>query len=235
LRRLSYTQVETYIQCPQKWYFQYVLGWKPKELPPALVFGIAVHQAIADGLKSGSPPQIKDLSGIKDPELWMYHLRLGKTLMKSFEKMLSECVLKPLWIETSFERGGLEGKIDCIGDRDGKRLVIDWKTSSSKYEDHFVQLSDQLTAYAYLAENVSTFDGVAYCVLLKPSGSIVWYQSTRTAEQINSYIEKVEFVRRAMDRQEIFKNPGWNCSRCTFLEVCLGHEELLARHVQEDF
>jgi len=104
LRRLSYTQVETYIQCPQKWYFRYILGWKPKELTPALVFGIAVHQAIADGLKSGSPPRIESLSGIKDPELWMYHLRLGKTLMESFEKMLSECVLKPLWIETSFER-----------------------------------------------------------------------------------------------------------------------------------
>ncbi len=39
------------------------------------------------------------------------------------------------------------GFIDLIGELDGKRTVVDFKTSASSYEEHEALLSDQLTAY----------------------------------------------------------------------------------------
>jgi len=39
------------------------------------------------------------------------------------------------------------GVVDLVADVEGKRTVIDFKTSSSTYEDYEVALSDQLTAY----------------------------------------------------------------------------------------
>lgn len=47
LLRISKSQIQTYLICPRKFYFQYVMGAMPEFLPAALPFGIALHGAVA--------------------------------------------------------------------------------------------------------------------------------------------------------------------------------------------
>jgi len=44
---VSYSQVRTYLICPQKFLYNYVLGAEPSHRPVALVLGSAVHHALA--------------------------------------------------------------------------------------------------------------------------------------------------------------------------------------------
>ena len=41
--RISKSQIQTYLICPRKFYFQYVMGAMPEFLPASLPFGSALH------------------------------------------------------------------------------------------------------------------------------------------------------------------------------------------------
>ena len=45
--RISKSQIQTYLICPRKFYFQYVMGAMPEFLPASLPFGSALHAAVA--------------------------------------------------------------------------------------------------------------------------------------------------------------------------------------------
>lgn len=45
--RVSKSQIQTYLICPRKFYFQYVMGAMPEFLPASLPFGSALHAAVA--------------------------------------------------------------------------------------------------------------------------------------------------------------------------------------------
>ena len=44
--RLSKTQMQTYLICPRKFFFQYVAGAEPEFTPPNLPFGKAIHETV---------------------------------------------------------------------------------------------------------------------------------------------------------------------------------------------
>lgn len=44
---VSKSQIQTYLICPRKFFFQYVMGATPEFLPASLPFGTALHAAIA--------------------------------------------------------------------------------------------------------------------------------------------------------------------------------------------
>lgn len=65
------------------------------------------------------------------------------------------------------------GIVDLVAQVKGRLTVIDFKTAASDYEDHEVELSDQLTAY-WAA--VPEAERVALCVLVKTKESrIEWH------------------------------------------------------------
>jgi CRISPR/Cas system-associated exonuclease Cas4 (RecB family) len=45
--RISKSQIQTYLICPRKFYFQYVMGAMPEFTPASLPFGRALHAAVA--------------------------------------------------------------------------------------------------------------------------------------------------------------------------------------------
>ena len=62
LLRISKSQIQTYLICPRKFYFQYVMGAMPEFLPAALPFGSALHGAVAAFYRAiketGSKPEL---------------------------------------------------------------------------------------------------------------------------------------------------------------------------------
>jgi CRISPR/Cas system-associated exonuclease Cas4 (RecB family) len=57
-KHFSASALKTYLTCPKKFAFQYVIGAEPEFRPSALILGKAVHEALAvhhAGLKDGKP------------------------------------------------------------------------------------------------------------------------------------------------------------------------------------
>lgn len=115
------------------------------------------------------------------------------------------------------------GVIDLVADVDAKRTVVDFKTSGAAYEDHEVQLSDQLTAYQ-LAEPAA--EQTALCVFVKTKEpKIEWHNASRTGEQLTEFLRKVGFVAQDIAAERFYKRPGKWCSWCDYLPVCTGEKQ----------
>jgi hypothetical protein len=125
----------------------------------------------------------------------------------------------------------LVGIIDLVADVDSKRTVVDFKTSSSAYQDHEVILSDQLTTYQ-LAEPAA--EQAALCVFVKTKESqIEWHLSRRTGEQMGEFLDKADLIAHEIDTAHFYQRPGKWCTWRDYLPVCTGDkrktEETLIR------
>lgn len=119
------------------------LGWKrqsyKKVLEEKANLGTLVHEVcheylFNEGINFNIPT--KDLSFIKNN-------------LNSFKSFLEEHNLNPIWGERSFSAETYGGTIDLYCELEGKKTIIDFKTSKKFYSSHFIQLG----AYIQLLES----------------------------------------------------------------------------------
>src|SRR5437764_11400714 len=64
--RISKSQIQTYLICPRKFWFQYVVAQMAEFLPASLPFGTALHAAVAAFYKSmketGTKPELESMT-----------------------------------------------------------------------------------------------------------------------------------------------------------------------------
>lgn len=236
---LSYSSINKYLLCPEQYRFYYIGKYRPKYPPASFAFGITIHQALSLFFKKRDDPFAffeSTWNEAREIELryayresWEKLAERGKLLL---EKFLDEGIQRVGIIhasEKAFELNvsNLElpfvGIIDLIADLDGKRSVVDFKTSSSSYEDHEADLSDQLTAYQLAEPGV---EQCALCVFVKTKEpKIEWFTSTRTGVQFTEYLKKVEWIGQAIAAQQFYKRPGQWCKWCDYLPLCLGDRQ----------
>ena len=72
-----------------------------------------------------------------------------KNNLNSFKSFLEEHNLNPIWGERSFSTETYGGTIDLYCELEGKKTIIDFKTSKKFYSSHFIQLG----AYIQLLES----------------------------------------------------------------------------------
>lgn len=156
-RYLSPTSINTYLRCPRKYYYRYIKGMKEK---PSiyLVRGIAVHEALArffdqcyfnihDNERSkgylkalfqdawmkqnatieklGLDPNVIQKYYDESVEMLRnWSLRLHKKSIKESEKPKTE-------IKLFSQKYNVMGVIDAVYEKDGKAILIDYKTSKS--------------------------------------------------------------------------------------------------------
>jgi len=211
--KLSNTQVSMYQQCPKLWYISYILKIRMEEKPQPLCFGIALHdgmEALCHGWKEEEYPAVMAKQVFEksyregegkgpNPEYW---IAIGSRLIDNFDQKLQQLKFEPVISEQMMANDHYVGKVDCIGMVDGVRTVIDWKTASRPYEDRDVELSDQLTGYAWL----TGCHNVAFCVGVKDTGDIYWYSTTRTPQQVSEYEDRILTLRHELKTRAEF--PG---------------------------
>lgn len=63
--RISKSHIQTYLICPRKFYFQYVIGAEMEFIPPSMVFGGVLHEAVAFFYRAfqqhGQRPELSDV------------------------------------------------------------------------------------------------------------------------------------------------------------------------------
>jgi len=233
---LSHAQIAKYLHCPESYRLYYVERLRSRVPAANLVFGQVVHQALAEFFRNGVDPrwyfteewkEMRELGLRFGPrESWEKLDQVGDALLAKFIEEETPRIGRVRAVEAPFEvdLSNLDtpfvGVIDLVADFDGKRTVIDFKTSGSAIEAHEAQLSDQLTAYQ-LAEPEA--EQAALCILVKTKEpKIEWHVMTRTADQFRDYLGKVGLVAGEITAGRFYKRSGKWCSWCEFLPVCLG-------------
>ena len=214
VKTLSYSQMGTYLACPRAWYEKYVLKHWPEVKSQALSFGTAYHSAM----------EVMCEDWVRDKELALqnaltrfeFEYSFGKNagpkpktyikqadyLLTAMKEFLEMNDFVPSGIERKCQKPGFKGVADCICLFNGKKTIIDWKTSSYPYDQERIDTDEQLTAYGWMLDG--EWEQLAFCVVNKRNKDIYWYPTYRTQEQIKEFQKKVDRVRLELETKEKF-------------------------------
>jgi len=230
---LSYTQVDTYLRCPQMYQYRFVfrLPTRPK---PQMQFGRILHEALKDALGSIERETPLTWAMVDSayvaawarerfcaPEQAPSLQDLGRTyLRRAFD---AGDLSKPLLLEQPFSLRvdglRLTGRIDRV-DRhpDGSYEVIDYKTGSAKRAAE-LQRDLQLGVYALAAREVFRFDplSLSYYYLETSERVTVDKPQERLEEDRQTIVKVAEGI-----RAELFvaKPDRMKCGGCDFRQLC---------------
>ena len=160
--RISKSQIQTYLICPRKFWFQYVVGAAWEFMPASLPFGTALHAAVAAFYRSlkdrGVQPELASITREFERE-WEKavagqrltfkgktsvesHLEQGRALLEKFYEEVRprrvEAVEYPFAVPLTDPNTGealdttLVGIVDLIESDDGGNLIIGELKTSAK-------------------------------------------------------------------------------------------------------
>jgi DNA helicase-2/ATP-dependent DNA helicase PcrA len=230
---LSYTQVDTYLRCPQMYQYRFVFRL-PTRPRPQMQFGRILHEALKDAL--GSIERDRPLSWemvdaayvaawarerFCAPEQAPALQDLGRNyLRRAFE--IGD-LSKPLLLEQPFslrlDELRLTGRIDRVDrHQDGSYEIIDYKTGSAKRAAE-LQRDLQLGVYALAAREVFRFEPLrlSYYYLETSERVTVDKPQERLAEDRQAIRNVAEGI-----RAELFpaKPDRMKCGGCDFRMLC---------------
>jgi ATP-dependent DNA helicase UvrD/PcrA len=230
---LSYTQVDTYLRCPQMYQYRFVFRL-PTRPRPQMQFGRILHEALKDAL--GSIERQRPLTwAMVDaayvaawarerfcaPEQAPSLQDLGRGyLRRAFE---AGDLSKPLLLEQPFslrvEGLRLTGRIDRV-DRhaDGRYEVIDYKTGSARRAAE-LQRDLQLGVYALAAKDVFRFDPLRLSYYYLETGERVTVDKPveRLEEDRQTILQVAEGIRA---ERFVAKPDRMKCTGCDFRLLC---------------
>jgi CRISPR/Cas system-associated exonuclease Cas4 (RecB family) len=242
LSHLSHSRISRYLLCPEQYRLYYVERLRPRRYTASLVFGGAIHQALATFFRTGADPAESFAALWKEAallelrygvrETWKRLDQTGRALLAKFVAEELARISNVSAMEQVFELcvTGIEesfiGVIDLVAHIDGKKTVVDFKTSGSTYAEHEGRLSDQLTAYQLAEPDAQQ---MALCVLVKTKEpKIEWHLSQRNPDDLSAYLAKAGYVAREIAADRFYKRPGIWCAWCDYLPVCLKDEQNIA-------
>ena len=146
----SYTQISQYLSCPRRYRHRYLDGWKEKDTRAAMLFGRAFENALAAFFRREDSTAVlfREWSACRDQDeslhyskgdTWDRMLHQGIQLLDRFCQDGRVRVRQPqrnLQIKFTLpisEGNNFVAYVDAIGQLDGTRCILEWKTTSSRY------------------------------------------------------------------------------------------------------
>lgn len=247
---VSASQIKTYLMCPKKYQFRYVLGVEPEHVSANLVLGSAVHAAIAQyylALMDELEPDeakiyaefrrsiAKDFAGktpvlLDDGQTRADLTATGETLLRTFLANV-ERPDRVLAVETAFYADVadphtgefLEEQLTGFFDavvQFGEKTVVLEHKTAARAWSQD-QLDFDLQVSLYQA--VTRTDAVRLQVMTKTKvAKFLTYDLCRTERQMTEGVEIVCGVLTAIRAGAFFPNPGWGCDGCEFRKLCRG-------------
>lgn len=248
INHFSYSQLNAYMMCPLRYRLQYVELIPPAFTTSALVFGSAVHEAVAafhhqhllgDALRpdqmldvyrqawaSRNGEEIRFCNGDNKESLQEKALQVLTVYHDSFDPSV-----EILGIEEFFEVNisntvpVFQGFIDLIEQGSGGTVtVVDLKTAARKLSNGQADSNLQLTAYsigaAELGFNRDQLTLRLDVVTKTKNPELVRYETTRTDQERNRFCKLVTSVWHAIERETWFPRQDWHCQQCAWAEPC---------------
>ena len=243
----SYTQISQYLTCPRRYRHRYLDGWKEKDTRAAMLFGRAFEQALGALFRGEDPGAVlfAEWSACQSQDLhysnrdsWDRMLRQGIMLLTRFCQDNRVQVRQPQRnLQIKFTRrvagsNDFVAYIDAIGNLDGNRCLLEWKTSSSRYPEvpeGLLSLDPQLVCYSWM----TGIADIAQVVFVRKSLVEVQYlRTTITEEQRQEFGHLVEGTIRRIESADFLPHSGIRfpqnpCSTCPYVGLCLGRQEIV--------
>ena len=247
----SYTQISQYLRCPRSYRYRYLDGWREKETRAAMAFGRCFEGALGAYFRGEDcgAALFKEWGAYRDApfeykkgDTWDRLVHQGVHLLHRFvqddririhepEKSLQIKILRSL-------PGGAEfvAYLDAIGEVNGIRCLIDWKTTASRYPDGpngLLSLDPQLICYSW----ISGISEVALVVFVrKHAPEIQYLKASISDEQRREFGRLVETTINQIesghfDSHSGIRFPQNGCVSCSHLGLCLGNEPLIAANL----
>lgn len=239
-----YSKINSSQTCLKKYQYQYVLDIAPEgQISSALEFGSAVHLGLEALFEQDDPVLHFETywDSIKKKPIdwgrydWQSHRDMGIIMLQRF-KRLHYPHLEPILFEkrlyADMDGTKFEGTPDFYGHYKGVLSIVDFKTSSSRYMQHRLDVAQQLMNYAWLVErNGHDFPKqLVYIVFIKgmsrgranPSIQVLTRELTR--EMVDATMANMKVLAEELKaRREFPKNYGaclnYN-SVCQFWDYC---------------
>ncbi len=243
----SYTQVAQYLNCPRRYRYRYLDGWKEKDTRAAMLFGRAFEQALAAYFRRDDPGTVlfREWAAHKDSKLeystgttWDRMLQEGIQLLERFAQDDRIRVRQPKKnLQIKFTRPLPKGNefvayVDAIGHLDGARCLLEWKTASSRYPEEpqgLLMLDPQLICYSWM----TGISDVAQVVFVrKRLVEIQYFRTIITDEQRQEFGLLVDDTIRRIESAQFLPHSGVRfpqnpCTGCPYVGLCLGQPELV--------
>ena len=242
----SYTQIVQYLRCPRSYRYRYLDGWVERESRASLVFGRCFEKALAAFFSGQDSAAVlfKEWSMYRDTALeysrgddWDRMARQGVQLLERLaqddririncpERDLQVKITRPLSNGHSFV-----SYIDAVGDLDGNRCLLEWKTTSARYAEEpsgLLALDPQLICYSWM----SGIEDVAVVSFVRKRFVEIQYLKAKISDKKRSEFGQLvaatvgqigagQFLPHSGIR---FPNNG--CTSCVQLGLCLGNSQL---------
>src|SRR5712664_4165963 len=244
----SYTQISQYLRCPRSYRYRYLDGWREKETRAAMAFGRCFENALGAYFRQEDcgAALFKEWEAyrqapfeFKKGETWDRFVHQGVHLLQRFAQDNRVCVRNPHKdLQIKFLRmlaGGSEfvAYLDAIGEIDGVRCLIDWKTTTSRYPEGpegLLSLDPQLICYSW----ISGISEVALVVFVRKNQPEIQYlKAAISEEQRREYGRLVEMTIGQIEAGQFLSHSGIRfpqngCMSCSHLGLCLGNQELIS-------
>lgn len=235
-KAFSYSRLNSFEQCPRRfWYYQH-LPVEKKKSEIFLRFGSAVHEAI-EKREAGYFPQmdsvIKSFHGINEKtEKYDKFLSLAREyiekLKKDGYKLRFETKIGIMkgrngeFRNCDYENGkcSFRGIIDLIAEKEDIIKVVDWKTGAGFKDEH------QLLFYGYLLYNSSLLKGkrlfLSYCFLENMKFNWIEWSETHHA-MIETWVDELVTSITGKDNADMDsfeRRTGFTCKWCFYKTFC---------------
>ena len=164
----SHTQISQYLRCPRSYRYRYLDGWREKESRAAMLFGRCFENALAAYFRreDSAAALFKEWGAYRGMPLeyskgdtWDQMVHQGVHLLEMLardnrvrvrepRKNLQMRLVRPLSNGNDFI-----AYVDGIGQFDGTRSVLEWKTTGSRYAEEpegLMALDPQLICYSWM-------------------------------------------------------------------------------------
>ena len=164
----SFTQISQYLRCPRQYRYRYLDGWREKEDKASMMFGRCFENSLAAYFvgEDSTAAFFQEWRKYQDASLayakndsWdrLYHQ--GIHLLERFAQDDRVRIRRPkenlqVKLTRSLPSGGdFVSYIDAIGELDGTKCIIDWKTTTCRYPEEpqgLLALDPQLICYSWM-------------------------------------------------------------------------------------
>jgi hypothetical protein len=243
----SYTQIAQYLRCPRSYRYRYLDGWKEKDSRPALLFGRCFEQALGAYFRreDSAAALFTDWAKYQHASLeyshgdsWEHMFRQGVQLLERLAQEDRIEVHQPgrnmqIKLVRSLPNGNdFVAYVDAIGELDGNRRILEWKTTTTRYPEEpsgLLALDPQLICYSWMS-GISDVALVAF--VRKRFSEIQYLKTTITDQQREEFGRMVEATASHIEAGEFLPHSGIRfpqngCISCPQLGLCLGNQHLV--------